>query len=205
MLTDFQNSFTIDTREKNAVTLCRWQRCPPKTFTYHYVVIQNMQFIQRMASSSLTQWLSAVMHFKWTGGIPTSPQSTYRVVVGASVPSGNVCRPNVKSTFELSSVSCNAVLCHSLIAVSITRWSRLSYTLTAPHALPQLFHVLDLILLNAVLQNSPPHSRWALDMDRLLDGHRECWINFRRLRLPVPCLAEKWSTHNIWVTFHKVV
>ena len=30
-----------------------------------------------------------------------------------------------------------------------------------------------------------PHSRWALDMDRLLDGHRECGINFRRLRLPV--------------------
>jgi len=70
----------------------------------------------------------------------------------------------------MSSVGCNAIFCHSLIAVSITRWSRPSYTLTAPHALPQLFHVLDLILFNAVLQNSTPRSRWALDMDRLLDG-----------------------------------
>jgi len=64
MLTDFQNSFTIDTREKNAVILCRWQRCPRKTFTYHYVVIQNIQFIQRMASSSLTQMISSCNAFQ---------------------------------------------------------------------------------------------------------------------------------------------
>jgi len=85
-------------------------------------------------------------------------------------------------------------------------------TVLHSYPLPQLLipRPWYLILLNAVLQNSPPHSRWALDMYRLLDGHRECGINFRRLRVPVldmlgPCPAGKWSTQNIWVTFHKLV
>jgi len=84
----------------------------------------------------------------------------------------------------------------SLQCQSLADQDCLTLLLLLTRCMPQLFHVLDLILLNAVLQNSPPHSRWDLDMDRLLDVHRECGINFRRLRLPVldmlgPCPAGK--------------
>ena len=67
MLTDFQN-LSRQIPEKKTLWHCVGGRDVhvKRPCTYLYVVIQNMQFIQRMASSSLTQWLSAVMHFRWT-------------------------------------------------------------------------------------------------------------------------------------------
>ena len=183
MYIDFQNSFTIDSREKNAMTPCLWQRSLPKNvhYVYHYLVkyeIQNtgLQFIQRMTSSSLTQiWLST--------------NAFREMCVMLKVYVWNV-PPAAMQSCTIPWLQCQ----------SLADQDRL--TLTAPHALPQLFHVLDLILLNAVLQNFPRHSRWALDMDRLLDSRRECGINVWRLRLPVldvlgPCPAGNWSIQNI--------
>jgi len=81
----------------------------------------------------------------------------------------------------MASVSCYAVLRHSLTALADQdrlTLLRAATALNSTSLIPDSFK-------RGLAEFPIPHSRWALDMDRLLDGHRECGINFRRLRVPV--------------------